>query len=107
MDENKDKKLAEEIRKLSAIFIEREADRSSLITVTGTEIYNRGKNAKILITVIPESKEEIAVSFLKRQKDEMRKYIMKNIRVHHIPFLDIQIDYGEKNRQLVENLLNQ
>ena len=106
MDANKDKKLAIEIKKLSAIFIEREADNSSLITVTGCEIYNRGRNARVLVTIIPISKEEIAISFLKRQRDDLRKYIMKNIRAHHIPFLDIEIDYGEKNRQHVEDLLH-
>lgn len=63
------------------------------------------RNGTIFITVLPESKEEAAIHFAKRMRRELRKYVMKGLPVRVIPFLEVEIDYGEKNRLHVEELL--
>ena len=43
--------------------------------------------------------------FIKRNLGELRKYISKNLKINPVPFLDVEIDEGEKNRQKIDDLL--
>lgn len=86
-------------------FIKLESNGTSLVTVTNISVQNRGKNATILFTVLPEDKEEVVLDFLKRKRPEFRGFIKENSRVGIIPFIDFEIDLGEKNRQNVDRLL--
>jgi ribosome-binding factor A len=55
--------------------------------------------------VLPEDKEVPAINFAKRMRGEMRHYIMKRLPIKVIPFFEVEIDYGEKNRIHVDELL--
>lgn len=99
-------KLPLEIKRLAATFFEREANNQSLITITDCLMSPDMKRATVLFTVLPETKEAAALDFMRRKSGELRTYVMKNMRMRIIPFFEIEIDQGEKNRQLVENLLN-
>ncbi len=101
----KDISLAEAIREQSANWILRNASNSSLVTVTSVEVFNRGRRARVLVTVLPEHKEEAVIDFLRRNVADMREYIGKNIRSHSVPFLDIDIDIGTKNLERIDELL--
>lgn len=57
------------------------------------------------MTVLPEDKEQAALDFARRMRTEMRRYVMKRLPVKVIPFFEIEIDYGEKNRQHIDELL--
>ena len=98
-------KIANHIRELAAIFIEREAGVTSMITVTRVELSPDNKKALILISVLPQEKEKAAYGFIKRNLGELRKYVTKGLRVNPVPFLDVAIDEGEKNRQKIDELL--
>ena len=87
------------------MFIEKEAGISSLITVTRVLLSEDGKRATIMVSVLPREKENAAYGFIKRNLGELRKHISKNLRINPIPFLDVQIDEGEKNRQKIDELL--
>jgi len=91
-------------RKLAGDFVARESNRTSLITVTNVIIKENGREALFLVTVLPESQEEIALAFLKRKRSDLREYIKKNTRVKTIPVVDFEIDKGEKNRQRIDEL---
>jgi ribosome-binding factor A len=104
MTATKDAKLQEMIRELAAEFFSRESNRQSLITVTAVEIHSRGAAAKILITVIPESEEEKALSFAHRQLTDFKHFVMEKSRIQRIPFFEIGIDKGEKNRQRLDEI---
>ena len=93
------------IKELAATFIEREAGNTSLITVTRVMLSQDSKRAKIMVSVLPREKEKAAYGFIKRNLGELRKHITKNLRINPIPFLDVQIDEGEKNRQKIDDLL--
>ena len=86
-------------------FFQRESSGASLITVTRAEVSPDMKHGTIFITVLPESKEEAAINFAKRMRSELRHYVMKRLPVKVIPFFEVEIDYGEKNRLHVDELL--
>lgn len=98
-------KVANLIKELSAQFLGRENNRTSLITVTSADCSPDLKHATIFVTVMPEDKEAPAIEFLKRQRKDLREFLKKNIEIKTIPFIDIVIDQGEKNRQKIDELL--
>lgn len=100
----KDEKLKELIRELAAEFFSRESNRQSLITVTGVELGERGGKATILVTVLPQDHEEAAIGFIHRQLGDFREYVMAHARMMRIPYFDVRIDAGEKNRQRIDEI---
>jgi ribosome-binding factor A len=104
MSEKKDTREKEIIREAISQYILRESNGSSLITVTRIELSQKNNKADILVSILPEHKEEAALDFLKRQRGEMRNFLMKNTKIAHVPTLDVKIDYGEKNRQKIDRI---
>ena len=107
LEENKNRqsKVANLIKELSAQFLGRENNRTSLVTVTYANISPDLKRATIFITVLPIKKEHDVLDFAKRKRSELREFIKKNMQTKIIPFVDIEIDQGEKNRQKIDELL--
>ena len=104
MKERKREITSEIIHRLSAKFILEEGGNSSLITVTRVDISPTGKEAKIYFTTLPESQEETALKFLERKKPEFHRYIRDESRIGIIPHIDFRIDYGERNRQRLDEV---
>lgn len=98
-------KVANYIKELSAEFLGRENNKTSLITVTSANCSPDLKKATIYITVLPNSKEKTALEFAKRKRPELREFLKKNMNTKIVPFIDIAIDLGEKNRQKIDELL--
>lgn len=94
-----------EILAIAQDFFQRESSGASLITVTRAEVSADMKHGTIFITVLPESKEASALDFAKRMRSELRHTVMKRLPVKVIPFFEIEIDYGEKNRVHIDELL--
>ncbi|MFA4975554.1 MAG: ribosome-binding factor A [Candidatus Paceibacterota bacterium] len=101
----RNEKVANLLKELGAQFLERENNNTSLITVTSCNVSPDIKKATIFITVLPDNKEHDALDFAKRKRGEMRTFFKKNIQIKTIPFIDIEIDKGEKNRQKIDELL--
>jgi len=106
MSEYRNEKIVNHIKELAAIFIEREAGPTSMITVTRVLMTPDNKKARIMITVLPREKEQAAFGFIRRNLGDLRKYITKGLKINPIPFLEVAIDEGEKNRQKIDELLN-
>jgi ribosome-binding factor A len=98
-------KVEQQILALAQDFFQRESSGLSMITVTRTDVSRDLRNGTIFITVLPEDKEVPAINFAKRMRGEMRHYIMKRLPIKVIPFFEVEIDYGEKNRIHVDELL--
>lgn len=94
-----------EVLAIAQDFFQRESSGASLITITRCEVTADMKNGTIFITALPESKEAAALDFAKRMRSELRHYVMKRLPVKVIPFFEVEIDYGEKNRLHVDELL--
>lgn len=106
-DPNKDKKFEEVIKKAATRFLLEEASGSSLITVTNVSVTPRFEHATVFFTVFPTDKEKTALEFAKRKRSEFKEYLKSETRISRIPFIDFEIDYGEKNRQRIDEISNQ
>lgn len=104
MREIKENKLKELIKELAAEFFSRQSNRTSLITITDVEIKSNGGRAIIMFTVLPEDQENAALDFMHRQLTDFREYMSSHARLMRIPYFDVAIDKGEKNRQRVEKI---
>jgi ribosome-binding factor A len=104
MDQKKDGKIASIVSQSAAEFFKLESDRTSMITVTGVEVTDRGKKAIIFITVLPEEKEQDAIAFSKRRRSDLHKFLIEKTGLAIVPFVDVMIDIGEKNRQHLDSL---
>lgn len=104
MKEIKREKIAEVIHRLAAEFVRNEATSASLLTITRVEINPSGKDAVIFFTTIPESQEDTALKFLERKIVEFKSYVKSHSRVGILPHLRFKIDYGERNRQRLDEL---
>lgn len=100
-------KVEEALKRLAATFLDREADKTSLITVTHIDISPDFQNATIYISVLPDKETEAALYFCKRKMTDFKKYVKDNMTIHSVPFFDVKIDLGEKNRQRIEELGNE
>jgi ribosome-binding factor A len=98
-------KVSGELKNIAADFFERESNGASLITVTRCEISRDLKYSTIFISVLPESKEEAAINFARRMRPDLKQYVKKRFKSKAIPFFEVEIDYGEKNRQHIDDLM--
>ena len=105
MSDFRNEKIQNQIKELAALYIEREAGPAAHITVARVLGTADNRNAKIMITVLPKEKEQAAYGFIKRNLGDLRKHITKQLKINPIPFLDVAIDEGEKNRQKIDELL--
>lgn len=84
--------------------MQRESTGNSLITVTDANISKDLKKATIFITVLPEAGEDSALNFAKRKRSAIRNFIKTKLQMRMLPYLDFEIDQGEKNRQKIDEL---
>lgn len=100
----RDFKIKEVIREMAAEYFSRQSNRLSLITVTDVELSGKGSKAAILITVMPVDKELDALEFVHRQLSDFREHVQNNSRIARVPYFDVRIDVGEKNRQRIDEI---
>ena|SRR3989344_3521936 len=103
----RNEKVANFLKEQAALFLGRVDNNTSLITVTGANCSPDLKRATVFITVFPVTKEKEALAFSRRKRSELREFLKKNMTTKIIPFIDIAIDQGEKNRQKIDELLRE
>ena len=96
--------VSETIAHLAADFFARESNVQSLITVTHADLSPDLREVTIFFSVLPESSEATALTFAKRKRTEFRDYLKEHSALQRLPTVDFQIDYGEKNRQRIDDL---
>lgn len=94
----------EQITHLAAEFIARMSNGTSLITVTRSVLTSKGDRVVIFVTVFPENMTTFAIEFLNRNRDEFRTHLKEKARLRMIPSILFEEDYGEKNRQHLEDI---
>lgn len=100
----RDQKLKDLIKEAAAEFLQRESNYTSILTVTDVSLSDRGNQATIFFTVLPENKEKGALDFTKRKRAEFRDFFKNKARMRALPFFDFEIDRGEKNRQKIDEI---
>ncbi len=104
MTSDRDQKLRDVIREAAAEFLQREGNYTSILTVTDVSLSDRGSQATIFFTVLPENKEKGALDFVKRKRADFRDFFKNKARMRALPFFDFAIDKGEKNRQKIDEI---
>ncbi|MCD5396792.1 MAG: ribosome-binding factor A [Candidatus Pacebacteria bacterium] len=99
------KKVEELVRSIAAPLISKESNQTSLITITRIDISPNFKNCTVFVSVMPVLAEDSALNFLKRKRRELKNEFKKKTNLKVIPFFDFEIDFGEKNRQIIENII--
>lgn len=90
--------------RLAAEFIRDESGKTSLVTVTRVELSPTGKESKIFFTTLPENQEDTVLKFLERKMPEFKRYVRDESRLGFVPHIDFKIDYGERNRQRLDQI---
>lgn len=106
MTEKRHTQIEEEIAHAAAQFFARESNRESLMTVTRAELSEDEKRVVVYFSVLPQSYEPQALNFAKRMRSDFRTYLKNHSRVSAHPFIDFELDIGEKNRQRIDELTN-
>ena len=98
-------KVAEEIAHHAADFLARNVKAGgSLVTVTRANIAPNLKNVTIFVSVLPKSHEEEMVKELKRLRTDFHDYLKDKTVLRDVPTVDFMLDYGEENRQRIDEL---
>lgn len=102
--EHKYERFLDEIKKHISFFIQRESNKKSMITITNINLSKDFKKAIFFVTVFPESGEVAALDFLQRNQREARQYLKESSKLSRIPFVQFELDKGEKSRQRLDEL---
>jgi ribosome-binding factor A len=98
--------LKQHLQELAAEFVSLQSNRTSLITITNTELSKTLDKIIFYVSVYPESAEGPAVGFLMRKRGECKQYIKSKSNMNRIPHVEFAVDTGEKNRRKIDELLN-
>ncbi|HEY9480957.1 MAG TPA: ribosome-binding factor A [Candidatus Paceibacterota bacterium] len=101
----KKERLEEIVRDYAARFFSLYSNRTSMITVTRVAANDKGNLATVYLTVFPETQEEAAIDFAKRNRSDFRAFVRYNAKLMRTPFFDFEIDRGEKARQKLDATL--
>ena len=92
------------IKDAAADFLNKESNRTSLITVTRANISKDFRNATVFFTVFPDDQQEQVLHFARRKRADFKAYLKSHLRLRRIPFVDFEIDFGEKHRQRLDEV---
>lgn len=96
------------IKELASKFVLEQSSLRSLITITDCSVSDDFRKSTIFFTAFPSENENEALDFLKRKRTEFRDYIKKEMEfMRVVPFFDFKIDFGEKNRQKIDEISNE
>ena len=104
MSDKRQAQVSETIAHRAADFFARESNRQSLVTVTRAEVSPDLKNVTVFFSVLPESAEATVLNFAKRNRSEFREFLKEHTGLGRLPTVDFEVDYGEKNRQRIDDL---
>lgn len=98
-------KVAEELAHHAAHFLARSMKAGGfLVTVTRANIAPNLKNVDIFVSILPKSREGEALKELKRLRTDLHDYLKAKTVLRDVPTVDFTIDFGEENRQRIDEL---
>lgn len=104
MVSRRETQVSEAVAHLAGEFLARASNVPYLLTVTHADLSPDFKNATIYISVLPQTHENEALAAAKRSRSDLRAFIRAKSKLHPTPVVDFAIDFGEKNRQRIEEL---
>ena len=77
-----------------------------LITVTGIKLSDDGKHANVLISVLPEDKQDLTMHGLRAAGARIRKDAMGRVRLRDMPVLEFVVDGSIKQQGELLDAIN-
>lgn len=93
------------LRNIVSSFVGREFKDGIIITVTRVETSSDLRKAKIFVSVFPDNKSDDTLKLLQKKSWDLKKYAQPLLKMKFLPEFDFEIDYGEKNRQRLEEIV--
>jgi ribosome-binding factor A len=82
--------------------------RIGFITVTGVDVTDDIKNAKVYVSILKDEDKETTLEILNSAKSFIRSELSKRLRMKFIPSiefrLDVSIDYGSRIDKLLREI---
>ncbi|MFZ2886335.1 MAG: ribosome-binding factor A [Minisyncoccia bacterium] len=98
-------KVSEEIAHLAGQFLAANMRAGgSLVTVTRANVAPNLKNVTIFVSILPKSREEEVLRELKRLRTDFHNYLKDKTVLRDVPTVDFMPDFGEENRQRIDEL---
>lgn len=98
-------KVAEEIAHKAGQFLAANIRAGgSLVTVTRADVAPNLRNVTIFVSVLPKSHEEEMLVSLKRLRTDFHDFLKEKTVLRDVPTVDFQLDFGEENRQRIDEL---
>ncbi|MCT4661437.1 MAG: 30S ribosome-binding factor RbfA [Tissierellales bacterium] len=102
MGQNRAMRVGEQIRKLISELIFKgqikNAQLSTLTSITSVEVSGDLKYAKVYVSVLgQEGERRDSIEALEKSKGFIRKYISQNMKIHHVPALTFELDTSIEN----------
>lgn len=93
-------------KELSDIIMRRMKDpRIGFITVTGVNVTDDLKTARVFISVLKEEERDITLEALNDAKKEIRMELAKKVKLRRIPSIEFRIDEAIEYGSRIEKLL--
>lgn len=95
-------------QEISDIIMRRLKDpRIGFITVTGVDVSDDLKNARVFISVLKEEDREITLKVLNDAKKMVRSELAKRVRLRSIPSIEFRMDEAIEYGSRIEKLLKE
>lgn len=96
--------VSQEMAHMAADFFARESNGQSLVTVTRADVSPDLKNVTIFFTTFPDKFQETVLHFARRNRTDFREYLKAHAKLKVLPHVEFEIDFGERNRQRIDDL---
>lgn len=98
-------KVSEEIAHHAGMFLALNIRAGgSLVTVTRATIAPDLKNVTIFVSILPKSHDAEMLKTLKRLRTDFHDFLKVKTVLRNVPTVDFAIDFGEINRQKIDEL---
>ena len=88
-----DDRLREALLHAAQEFVNRESNRTSLITVTSVDMRD-DTVARFFVSVFPPESTPAALEFLNRSRSDFAEFFKKHVRARSVPHIEFQPDPG-------------
>jgi len=98
-------RVSEHLKHLVSEYLQHNAEKGILITVTAIIMSNDLRHAQIFVSIYPEEKETSTFRYLEEKLGELRNHVGNNVKMKFLPVFELTLDRGEKNRQRIEKII--
>lgn len=102
---HRQEKVEGRLQEIIARYLNNQAGTKSVLTVTHCDVSSDLKRVTAYVSIFPEQFETEALNFAKRQRAQIREIIAQELPMKTIPFVEIEVDEGEKNRQKIDRTM--